>query len=111
MKNFLQDGTIVPMTAPAGGVVSGTAYLIGGVVIAAMQDAAAGATFPALVDGCVSLPKAAALAIAEGALCYWDNTNKVVTSVATGNTLIGLYTEAKAVDATVAVVRLNGTSV
>lgn len=89
MKNFLQDGTVVPMTAPAGGVTSGTAYLINAVVVCAMQDAAAGATFPAMIDGCMSLPKAAGLAIAEGALLYWDNTAKNLTTTSAGNTKCG----------------------
>lgn len=89
MKTFIQDGQVVPMTAPAGGVTSGTAYLIGGVVVVAMQDAAVGATFPAMVDGCMWLPKQPALAIAEGAVLYWDNTNKYLTTTTSGNTKCG----------------------
>jgi len=89
MKTFIQDGQVVPMTAPAGGVTSGAAYLISGVVVVAMQDAAAGATFPALVDGSCWLPKASGLAIAEGAVLYWDNTAKNLTTTAAGNTKCG----------------------
>jgi predicted RecA/RadA family phage recombinase len=89
MKNFLQDGQVVPMTAPAGGVTSGSAYKIGGVIVLAMQDAAAGATFPAMVDGAALVPKQPGLAIVEGSVLYWDNTNKYFTTTVGSNTKCG----------------------
>jgi len=88
-KNIISDGQVLPFTAPAGGVASGSAYLIGAVVVVAMQDAAAGASFPGMIDCAVALPKASALAISEGAAVYWDNTNKNVTTTASGNTKCG----------------------
>lgn len=93
MQNMNQTGTIVPMTVPSGGVVGGACYLINQVVVVAAQTVAyvSGVTtmFEALIDGVVTLPKASALAIAEGAICYWDNTNKCITTTATGNTKCG----------------------
>ena len=45
MKNFVQPGDVVELTAPSGGVVSGTVYLIGALVVVATVTAAEGAKF------------------------------------------------------------------
>jgi predicted RecA/RadA family phage recombinase len=39
MKNQKKTGRILTFTAPAGGVVSGGAYLIGGLLVVAQADA------------------------------------------------------------------------
>lgn len=105
MKNFLQEGDVLPFTAPVGGVVSGGGYLIGSVFVVAVRDAAAGAEFGGFTEGAFSLPKVAAQAQAEGAALYWDNTAKNVTTVSAGNTKIGFAYGggALAADATVKV--------
>jgi predicted RecA/RadA family phage recombinase len=115
MNNYVQPGNTITLTAPSGGVVSGTAYQIGSLLVVAQTTAAEGAKFEALVNGVVTLPKAASQAWTEGAKIYWDNAaatsgGQVCTTDATKGMLIGVA--AAAVDdkatSTTGIVRLNG---
>ncbi len=91
MKNYIQPGDTLTLAAPSGGVVSGTAYLIGaGIFGVASQTAAVGVDFALKTSGVFELPKTSALAIAVGNLLYWDNTNKELNKTASGNTLVGV---------------------
>jgi predicted RecA/RadA family phage recombinase len=90
MKNFVQDGDIVTLTAPGGGVVGGTAYKIGSLIVVATETVAAGLPFPALVEGVVTHAKAPSQAWTEGVKVYWDDTNKYFTTTSAGNTLAGV---------------------
>jgi predicted RecA/RadA family phage recombinase len=108
MKTYVQPGEVLTYTAPAGGVVSGTLYLIGALVVVATVDAAATEKFAAFVGpGVVMAPKATG-AWTEGAKLYWDNTAKNVTTVLTANTLIGVAAQAQASGDTTGAVRLDG---
>lgn len=89
MKNYINPGRILMLTAPSGGVVSGTAYLIGSLLVVATVTAAEGAAFGALTCGVVELPKAVEDGFTEGEKLYWDNSAKKITDTAGGNTLIG----------------------
>jgi len=60
-KNYVQDGEVLTLTAPAGGVVSGGAYAIGQLVVVAIEDAAAGAPFEGHACGVWRLPATAGL--------------------------------------------------
>lgn len=95
MKNFVRYGGRLPFVAPVGGVVSGLGYLIGALFCVAVNTAAAGETFTGQVDDVVTLPKAAGV-IAQGALVYWDNAAKNVTTTGAGNTKIGYAAAAQA---------------
>lgn len=95
MKNFVQAGDILDFTAPSGGVVGGNAYVIGAAFAVAVSTEDEGETFAGLVEGVVNLPKASG-AITEGALVYWDNTAKTVTTTASSNKKIGYATAAQA---------------
>lgn len=110
MQNFVKPGTIVTFTAPAGGVVSGTAYLVGALLVIAQASAAAGAEFEGLVEGVVTLPKVGAQAWAEGVKVYWDNGNARCTTDATAGQLVGVAAVIVGADAgeTTGTVRLNG---
>ena len=110
MKNFIQPGLSVQLTAPAGGVVGGMGYLIGGAFGVAGTSAAAGALVEFRIDGVIDLPKAAGAAWTEGLLLYWDNAAKNVTATATGNTKIGVACRVggETAAATIGRVRLNG---
>jgi predicted RecA/RadA family phage recombinase len=108
MKNFVKPGHTLTLTAPAGGVVSGTGYKIGQIFVVANADAAAGAKFEGTVVGVFDLPKAAAIAGAEGALAYWDDAAKNVTTVSAGKLCIGVFAAAAAGGDATARVRLNG---
>jgi predicted RecA/RadA family phage recombinase len=104
MKNYVRDGDRIPLIAPVGGVVSGLGYLTGALFGVAVGSAAAGAEYTAQIEGVVTLPKGAGVAISQGALVYWDNTNRVVNVTASGNTKIGYAAAAQlAGDATVTV--------
>ena len=107
MKTFVQPGFQIPLTAPAGGVTSGSGYQVGAVFVVAMHDAAAGTAFTAYVGGgVVVLPKAAG-AWTEGALLYWDNTTRTVTTTAGTNLKIGFAATARAPGDATGPVHLN----
>jgi len=90
VENFAMSGQVLPFTAPSGGVVSGTAYLIGSLVVVATHSAAVGATFQGQILGAVDHAKDASEAWTEGQKLYWNDTSKKFTNVAGGNTLCGV---------------------
>lgn len=90
MKTFRQPGEIITLTAPSGGVVSGTAYLIGTLVVIATATVAQTLPFAALAVGVVDVPKVNDEAWTEGLKLYWDDTAKKFTSVVGANTLVGV---------------------
>lgn len=109
MKNFVQPGVNLDLTAPAGGVTSGLGYLIGALFVVASNTAAEGATFVGAREGVFELAAtthATDQAFAAGAPVYWNDSTKRVTTVATGNQRIGFATEAKVSTAAVARVLL-----
>ncbi|MGF7163263.1 putative RecA/RadA family phage recombinase [Rhodoligotrophos appendicifer] len=106
-KNFVQPGDTLTLTAPSGGVVSGVAYLIGSLLVVAQVSKAQGLPFAGKPRGVWVLPKTSAQAWTEGVKVYWDNTNKVVTTTATDNTLVGFAVEAAANPSATGVVWLN----
>ncbi len=59
--NYVQDGDVLQLTAPAGGVVSGGIYAIGALVVVAIADAEAGEKFAANTNGVWSAPATAGL--------------------------------------------------
>ena len=106
--NHVQDGKILTLPAPTGGVVSGTAYLFGALLGVALATAAEGEDCAFAVEGVWTLPKVSAQAWTAGARVYWDNAAKNVTTVATSNTLIGCAAAAAANPSAEGAVRLNG---
>lgn len=110
MKNYVRHGNTVTLPAPAGGILSGEAALIGSLFGVSVKTAAAGELTPFCLTEVYTLPKAAG-AVTIGAKLYWDAANKVVTTTAGGNTLIGAATEAALAGDASATVRLNGISV
>lgn len=118
MKNFVQPGSILDLTVPAGGVVSGTPVKIGSFLaipqctITAAEVTAAGAgvrKFAGKIDGVFEFTKISAQAWAEGDLIYFNTTSGFMTNVsATGVFLAGAATEAAANPSAVGRVRLNG---
>ncbi len=109
MKNYVQAGDSLTLTAPSGGVVSGKGYLIGGLFVVAAATIAEGLPFAGKRHGVfefVAQTHASTQALAVGDLAYWDDTNKRVTKTATGNTAIGVIIEAKASTAATAKVVL-----
>jgi predicted RecA/RadA family phage recombinase len=87
MKNFIQHGDIISVTAPAD-VVSGAGVLVGQLFGVATKNALSGAQVEIKTEGVVALPKATG-AINEGVRVFWDNSAKNVTTTATSNNCIG----------------------
>lgn len=110
MKNYIQPGNVVTLTAPTGGVKSGDGILVGSLFGVAAYDAAEGAEFESSLVGVYALPKATG-ALAEGAKAYWDTTAKAVTGTASGNKLIGAVIRAAGSAEAIARVRLDGTAI
>lgn len=104
MKNFTSKGETLTLTAPTGGVVAGSAYLIGAVTVIAHEDAEESAPFVGLTSGVFGLETASTPS--EGAAAYITSANAIVTT-ATGNTKIGAFVSAKDADG-VAQVLLTG---
>ena len=110
MKNYVQPGTTLTLTAPYA-VTSGDGLLVGSIFGVAAGDATSGATVEAALTGVFDLTKIGSQAWTAGVKVYWDDANKRCTTVATDNTLVGVAVEAVASGAgdTVGRVRLNAT--
>lgn len=97
MKNALSDGEILTLTAPTGGVVSGTFYKIGQLIVCAQVSAAQTEQFTAARVGTFSgVPKATGAAWAEGDILWWNDTNKNFTKTSTGAVLCAAALDAAA---------------
>jgi predicted RecA/RadA family phage recombinase len=109
MRNYIQPGHALTLAAPYD-VVSGDGLLVGSIFGVATSDALSGADVEAQLTGVVEIAKAASQAWTVGAKVYWDNTAKRATTVASGNTLIGVAVLAVGAGAEEVVgrVRLNG---
>lgn len=108
MRNYIQPGNTITLTAPAGGVVAGGGYKIGQIFVVAVTDAAAGDPFEGMTEGVFDLPKNTAQALTEGALVYWDDTNDEVTTTTTGNLPIGVAVKAALAADAEGRIRLHG---
>lgn len=93
MKNQRGPGNAIVVAAPAGGVIGGTAYLIGRLFGVAANDAAQTIPVAFWILGVYQLAKAGSQAWTVGAPIYWDNGAKVCTTTSAGNTAIGWATE------------------
>jgi predicted RecA/RadA family phage recombinase len=107
MQNFIQNGDVVTIAAPYD-VSSGDGALLGTLFGVAALDAVSGANVEVKTRGVFELAKNSAEAWTVGIAIYWDNTNKVVTSTSTSNTLIGKALAVAANPSGTGIVRLNG---
>ena len=110
MDNYVQPGEVIELTAPSGGVVTGTPKQIGNVLVVPTVTAAVGIRFNALVRGVIRFTKVGSQAWAEGARVFWDVANARFTTVGAGNLLAGFAVEAVGSGATetTGVVSLSG---
>ncbi|MFD1328289.1 DUF2190 family protein [Mycoplana ramosa] len=111
MKNFIQPGKSIDISAPAGGVTSGLIVVIGSLVGVTAAAALEGEAVSISTEGVFELPKVSALAIAVGDKVYWDAAAKVVTKTTTGNTLVGIAVEAAANPSPTVKLKLGATTV
>lgn len=105
MKNFIQPGNIVDLTAPAGGLASGQAHLFGALFGVATTAAAEGQRLAVSLEGVFALPKVEGDSLAEGEAAYWDGA--AITAESAGNTLVGHAVEAAQAAATTVYVRVK----
>lgn len=110
MKNYVQPGEVLNLTAPAT-VASGKGALIGGTIFGvACADYSSGDTNGEFqVEGVFDLDKVSAQSWSVGNIIFWDNSAKLCTTVASGNIKIGVAIKAAANPSSTGRVRLNGT--
>ena len=110
--NQVQKGCILDLTAPGGGVVSGEAVLINGLLAVPMTTVAATEKFAGAVDGVFEIAKeATTAAFTEGELVYWDDGNARVDESASGRYEVGFAVAAAIATDTTVKVKLKGFSV
>lgn len=105
-SNALRGGDSFEAAVPyAAGITSGQGMQVGAFLFGVAQTSAPQNTVVACdLVGEYALAKEPALAIAQGAKVYWDNTNRRCTTTAAGNITIGIATAAAlAADLTVQV--------
>lgn len=109
MKNSLSDGEVLTLTAPTGGVISGTFYKIGQLIVCAQVTAAQTEQFSAARIGAFSsVPKATGTAWVEGGLLYWNDTNKNFQTASASGTLAAVALDVAASGDTVGNIALLG---
>jgi predicted RecA/RadA family phage recombinase len=108
MKNYLQNGHMVRVAAPAGGIASGDALVVGSLFGIAAYSSAEGDPVELSTTGVFQLPKASAAGLTVGARVAWDNTAKDVTTPATGRFPVGVAVEAAGNGVISVAVRLDG---
>ena len=108
MRNYVSEGSVISAAAPYA-LTSGQGALIGAALFGvASADAASGAPVELNVNGVFDLAALSTDTAAVGAVLYWDNTNRRLTTTATGNTYVGYAVAAKASGDATARVRLSG---
>ena len=108
MKTFIQNGAVITVTAPAGGVVSGEAIVVGALFGVAAFTAAEGEAVEIATRGVYILPKEPTAVIAVGAQVAWDASAKQIDLPGTGLYPVGIATEAAGNGITTVRVRLDG---
>lgn len=107
-KNIRYDRAMaVPLPAPYA-VSSGQGVQVGRIFGVALANAASGETVAVHRGGVAELPKATGQAWTVGQAVYWDDTNRVCTTTAGTNLLIGAVFEAAVSAATTGWVLLDG---
>lgn len=73
MKNFAQDGKIIPWTNGTGGdKASGAVVVVGKILGVCTVDIANGATGSVMIEGAARVPKVSGAVIAQGENLTWD---------------------------------------
>lgn len=95
MQNYVKEGKRLTFVAD-GDVSSGDGMLLGGGGLfgVASTDVALGDEGEAVIYGVYEFPKVTVDAPDVWDKAYWDDTEKQVTTVSTGNTAIGYFEQA-----------------
>ena len=89
MKNFIQPGHSLSLTAPIAGVTAGVPVQIEQLLVVPTTTATSGNSFEGLAEGVFDVPKVGSQEWKVGALVYWDADNSRFTTVAAGHRLAG----------------------
>lgn len=89
MENRVSDGKVLTLTAPSGGVVSGSVYKVGSMIVVAVITASEAESFTAENKGVFTCAKTTSQAWAEGDPLYWVVSTSKFSTVAAGNTFAG----------------------
>jgi predicted RecA/RadA family phage recombinase len=103
---FIHEGDAIDHT-PGSTVTAGDVVVQGDLVGVAKKDIAANVLGALAVTGVFDFAKSAGVAYTVGQILYWDDTNNVVTTTATGNKQIGKVVRAAASADTLVRVRLS----
>lgn len=110
MKNFVQPGDVVTLTAPAD-VAAGVPINNGVLAGVTITAAASGATVECATSGIFDLAKTSAQAWTVGQAIYLIPATRLVTTATTaGNLLIGTAVAVAANPTPTGLVRLNGSA-
>lgn len=105
MAQWEQEGCVLDLVAPSGGVVSGKLYQIGNFVVVALSTADDGESFAGATGGVWPITKATGFVPAAGDVAYYDfGSDKRVE--ASGDP-IGFYTKSAPTGDTTAYVKLS----
>lgn len=110
MRNFIQSGDLIKVTAPAGGVTSGDGVLIGSLFGIAGGSAVEGGALTLATKGVYELPKLGTAVLGTGDKVSWDATNSRCDAPGSGLYPIGVAVEAAGNGSATVKVRLDGTA-
>lgn len=107
MQNYIQNGHVITVSTPAGGVASGEGLIVGNIFGIAAYSATEGDPLELATTGIYKLPKATTAVLTVGARVSWDNTAKNINVPGTGRFPVGIATEAAGNGITSVAVRLD----
>ena len=108
MQNYIQNGHVITLAAPTGGIASGEGLIVGNIFGVAAYSAAYGDPVEVAITGVYKLPKASAAVLTVGTCVSWDNTAKNINVPGAGRFPVGVATEAAGNGITSVAVRLDG---
>lgn len=108
MRNYVQEGSTVTVAAPYA-LTAGQGALVGAALFGvASADAALNAPVELVTNGVFDITALGTDTAVVGAVLYWDNGNRRLTTTATGNTYVGYAVAAKSNGDVTARIRLSG---
>jgi predicted RecA/RadA family phage recombinase len=108
MKNYIQNGDMITVTAPVGGVNSGQGLLVGSLFGVVASNATESEAAEIATTGVFDLPKDAATVIDQGDRVAWDDTAKEITQLGVGLYPVGIAVTTAGNGTTTVRVRLDG---
>jgi predicted RecA/RadA family phage recombinase len=108
MQNYIQNGHVITVPTPTGGIASGEGLIVGSIFGIAAYSTAEGDPLELAITGAYKLPKAITAVLTIGARVAWDNTAKNINVPGAGRFPVGVATEAAGNGITSVAVRLDG---